>query len=73
MNEPTEKQINYAEKIANTLHIELPKEFTKNAYWRFISDHKTQFENTLYNNYTNVFDEGDPWSPECVYDASWFC
>lgn len=71
--EPTEKQINYAGKIAKTLGIDLPKEFTKTAYWNFINRNKAEFENTLYTNYTHVFDEGDPWSPESVYDASWFC
>ena len=38
MNKPTDKQIELARKIADRLEIELPKESTKSAYWKFIND-----------------------------------
>ena len=51
MNEPTQEQIAYAKRIAETFGISLPKEFTFEAYWLFIQDHEFQFK-------TRASDEG---------------
>ena len=43
MSEPTQKQILYAEKIADACGIDMPKEFTRRAYWKFINDNQGNF------------------------------
>lgn len=40
---PTEKQIKFAEAIAEKLDLELPEEDTKAAYTEFISEWKDDF------------------------------
>ena len=42
-NEPSQKQIIFVEKIANACNIELPKEFTGYAYWKFINDNQFKY------------------------------
>lgn len=44
MNKPTDKQIELARKIADRLEIELPKESTKSAYWKFINDNISEYK-----------------------------
>lgn len=44
MNKPTDKQIELARKIADRLEIELPKEPTKSAYWKFINDNISEYK-----------------------------
>ena len=47
---PTEKQIRYAEAIANELGIEFPtcsKDFTKSTYSKFISKYKSAFDEKM--------------------------
>ena len=51
---PTKKQIDFAQTIANTLGIELPKRYTKNAYRKFISDNFV-----AYNTKKSTFDVSD--------------
>lgn len=43
MTEPTQKQIDFAESIAEALDLELPAEFTKAAYSKFISEWKDDY------------------------------
>ena len=66
---PTEKQIKFAERIAIILNLKLPDIYSKNTYSAFISEHIKELPR-IYNSY----DDGsyDDWSPEAVYDASWF-
>ena len=45
---PSKKQIKFAKLIANTLGINLPKENTSYAYWKFINDNITEY-NTIHN------------------------
>lgn len=47
MNEPTEKQIKFAKEIANKLDLELPKETTKQAYWKFINDNVSEYRTRM--------------------------
>ena len=47
---PTEKQIAYAEAIANVLGIDFPtssKDFTKYTYSKFISKYKSAFDEIM--------------------------
>jgi hypothetical protein len=37
-DEPTDRQVDYAEKIAATLNLDLPEDFSKYAYSEFISE-----------------------------------
>jgi hypothetical protein len=49
---PTEKQIAYAEAIANELGIEFPtcsKDFTKYTYSKFISKYKKDYDEIMVN------------------------
>lgn len=41
---PTQKQEDYAKAIAQTLHIDLPKMRTKEAYSRFISNNVNKYK-----------------------------
>ena len=43
MNNPSEKQVKYAKRIADRLGLELPKDYTKQAYWHFIKDHVEEY------------------------------
>lgn len=43
MNNPTEKQIKYAKRIADRLGLDLPKDYTKQAYWNFIKEHVEEY------------------------------
>ena len=47
MNKPTEKQIKFAKEIANKLDLELPKENTKQAYWKFINDNVSEYRTRM--------------------------
>lgn len=47
MNEPTEKQIKFAKEIADKLDLELPKENTKQAYWKFINDNVSEYQTRM--------------------------
>lgn len=50
----TEKQILFAEAIANTLNLELPKEKTKFSYQQFISIHKENYDKFLSKQNRNI-------------------
>lgn len=52
--EATEKQILFAEAIANTLNLDLPKEKTKFAYQQFISIHKENYDKYLFEQNQNI-------------------
>ena len=43
-NEPTIKQVNFASNIAKAMKIEMPKEYTKKAYGKFIEDNISAFK-----------------------------
>ena len=53
--EPTKKQIDFAKTIAESLGIDLPKTYTKNAYRKFISDNIGRYNTWKITN--NVSDE----------------
>lgn len=53
--EPTKKQIDFARTIAESLSIDLPKTYTKNAYRKFISDNISYYNTWKITN--NVSDE----------------
>lgn len=72
MKSPTEKQINYANKIANRFNLTLPKEKTSYTYYHFINNYHEEYQKSLRNDW-NTWDIDDPWSPYAVYDASDFC
>lgn len=62
---PSKKQIKFAQLIANTLGINLPKEDTSYAYWKFINNNITEY-NTIHN--YDLYEEiGE------VYSYDWFC
>lgn len=69
MREPTDKQISFAEKIARTLHKELPKEFSSKAYWEFINDNKEKYEDVMFAIGVNATPE---WFSYAV-DEGYFC
>ena len=45
----TAKQIEYAKKISKKLQVDLPKENTAYAYWKFIHDNEDKFMWNRYN------------------------
>lgn len=64
---PTQKQINFANKIGVMLNLNTDKLLTKHQYWEFIKNNKDKFQQT----YEDIRDgdhgylgEGD----ECYYD-----
>lgn len=44
---PTKRQIRFALSIADRLGINMPKEYTKTAYSKFISDNVEEYEDTV--------------------------
>ena len=62
---PSKKQIKFAKLIANTLRIDLPKEDTSYAYWKFINDNITEY-NAIHN--YDLYEEISE-----VYSYDWFC
>lgn len=46
---PSDKQLNYANKIAQALNIDLPKARTKTAYQKFISENQERFSLVSFN------------------------
>ena len=66
MLEPSQKQIIYAEKIAEACNIDLPKEFTSYAYWKFIDDN--QFNYNIAK--AAMLDESDY---DMLPDPGYFC
>ena len=59
MSSPTEKQIRFAEMIADVLNIDFPtssKEFTKRVYCHFISDNYAAFK-SIMDDYADDDDE----------------
>ena len=69
---PTEKQIRYAEAIANELGLDFPtcsKDFTKYTYSKFISKYKKDYDEIMINGvhdeeYCYEICENDVW---CEY------
>lgn len=53
----TEKQVKYATDIANTLKIQLPREYTKQAYSQFINENVDAFKRAKQRYYDGV--DGD--------------
>ena len=50
----TEKQVSYATDIANRLNLQLPSEYTKQAYSQFISDNVDAFKRAKQSYYADV-------------------
>jgi len=69
MKEASKKQIDYAEKIAKTLNIDLPEEKTAYAYWKFINEHKNDYKWER----SRIFNETYGEEISHVYCESWFC
>lgn len=63
----TQKQYEYAREIANTLDVQLPVEFTKEAYSKFISHYKDEYEKFKYL----YVDEDDEEYYEEKHQYSW--
>lgn len=62
---PSDKQIELATQIANTLNIEFPmssKDFTSATYWQFISDNIASAQEYWRENESDDF----------MYDMDWF-
>lgn len=53
---PSDKQLNYANKIAQALNIDLPKARTKTAYQKFISENQERFS-LISSNHVHFTDE----------------
>jgi len=52
--EPTQKQVEYAIRIANLLDVELPDDNSKKAYAEFISENQEAFNRTRYERASSV-------------------
>lgn len=65
---PSEKQILFADKIANTLGIEFPRgdfDFSAYVYWKFIQNHLQEFKNAMDDvTAKNNFDDITCWGSE---------
>ena len=44
MREPSKKQISFAQEIRHLTGIELPDEFSAQAYWKYIDANKLEYE-----------------------------
>lgn len=65
MHSPTDKQIEFAEAIADMLGIDFPqssKEFTKQTYYEFIKEH--------YDNFMQVIDDAEDFNSDD--EMAWF-
>jgi hypothetical protein len=63
---PTKAQIDFAEEIAKTLHINFPtcsKEFSKWSYQKFISNHIDRFHDVVREYQIDPDDEMAWWDP----------
>ena len=65
-NEPTEKQVIYAERVAKALGLDLPKEYTRSAYWKFINDNWGRYE----HHKVSLMNESDY---DCLPGEGYFC
>lgn len=65
MKKASEKQVRFAQMIARELRIALPIENTSYAYWKFISDNKDRYEQSLRNAASEFHEEYIP--------CEWFC
>jgi len=54
---PTEKQIDFAKTIAKKLGIQLPAEYTKEAYNKFISSNIDKFKKSKINTKSNYMNQ----------------
>ena len=66
---PTDKQIKFADKIADALKLDFPTgspDFNKEAYWKFINNHIDEyldlFSDTFYDDYDDEMAWYDPWA-----------
>jgi len=50
VDSPTAKQVDFVQEICRVLHIDKPKEYTRNAYSDFISNNVEEFKDELYLN-----------------------
>ena len=64
----TEKQISFAQKIAERFGIKLPARKSKVEYWRFISEHKPKWDASFRR---CDYDEDIP--DDCPFDIGDFC
>ena len=69
MNTPTEKQISFAKQIAEVLRIELPCDYTKQAYWSFINKHIDEYNQAK----DCCYDDEEYLNWICAYDNDVWC
>lgn len=64
----TEKQYNFAWKIANVLGLQLPQDYSNGAYARFINDHIESFQQWQKGEDTKITIKRDNYL-SCYEDA----
>ena len=69
MKEPSRKQRQLAQKISDSLKIDMPKKETAYSYWHFINKNIDEYKNQCRKDFYDTYGED---ISEC-YCESWFC